>query len=193
MRRLKPQMPRMRMTLGGRLDQARLERLREVLGLTRMGRLTDREDEHFGFRDVSANRDRSVSLDLWRVEDIKWSLSISAEDDVDFSDEEIAHWQAVFTAAAREAELEMLGFKVFPPPHRESYQTRWENENWLRTMYWDLPAQNLKELWWVIGVGPSAPEAEKRDKLVAFMASPTWKPAPPELRRQAEEFVRRAT
>ncbi|WP_067819077.1 hypothetical protein [Nocardia inohanensis] len=134
-----------------------------------------------------------MSLDLWRIEDSLWVLRISAAADVDLGDEEIARWQPIFTAATLDADLEVFEFEVFPPPHRDSYETMWENENWLRTMYWDLPAQNLEELWWVIGVGPSTPEVEKRDKLAAFMASPTWKPAPPELRRQAEEFMRRAT
>ncbi|MFE4455835.1 hypothetical protein ACFROC_00625 [Nocardia tengchongensis] len=193
MTRLKPLKPRLRMTLGGQLDQARLEQIRKALGLTRIGRLTDREDEHFGSRDVGDTVDQSVSLDLWRVEDTQWALRVSATDDVDLSDTEIARWQSICATAARDVGLEVAEVRVFPTPQRESYETTWLNENWLRTMHWDLPAQNLAELWQVIGVDASASETEKRDRLAQFMTSPTWQPAPPELRQQAEEFVHRVT
>ncbi|MFE6862791.1 hypothetical protein [Nocardia sp. NPDC057668] len=193
MTRLKPLRPRLRMIMSGELDRTRLDRLREALGLARKGRLTDREDEHFGYRDVSENQDRSLSLDLWRVSDAEWSLRISAAADVDLSDAEITRWQSVIAAAADANGLEISSVKVFPPPSRDNYETMWRNENWLRTAHWDLPARTLDELWWVIGIEPSASEVERRDKLAAFMTNPVWQPAPAELRQEAEAFVRRVT
>ncbi|MGW4529513.1 hypothetical protein ACWEOI_01045 [Nocardia sp. NPDC004340] len=193
MTRLKPRKARLRVMLRGQLDQARLERLRAALGLTRMGRLTDWADEHFGYRHIGGDANQSVCLDLWRVEETQWFLCVSATDDVDIYDEEISRWQSIYVTAARAVDLEISEVRVFPPPHRDSYETTWRNENWLRTVHWDLPARSLAELWPIIGIDPSARETEKRDRLASFMTSPTWEPAPPELRQQAEEFVHRVT
>ncbi|MFE5288982.1 hypothetical protein ACFRAQ_28795 [Nocardia sp. NPDC056611] len=193
MKRLKRRRPRCRLDLHGHLDQERLEQIRAKLGLTKMGRLSDWQDEDFGWRDISHDGDSSLMLNLWRHSEDQWSILISAADDIDLSDQEIARWRTIFTTAVLDSGLEITDFKVTAPPHRESYETTWWNENWLRTTHWDLPAQNLEELWPVIGVHPSAAEVEKRDKLAIFMTSPTWQPAPVELREQAENFIRRVT
>lgn len=183
---------RLLLLTSGRLDQPRLEELRNALGLTRRGRLTDSEDSEFGYRNIGDPRDPSMILTLWRDAEDKWSISIDAATDADFDDGQIADWQADAESALRASGLDILERRAFPGEPRPSFEDDWRNENWLRAKHWDLPAQTLAELWAVIGVSPTTSHLEKRAALVEFMKSPTWEPAPSQLRHEAEEFVREA-
>lgn len=61
----------------GPMPQETLDRLRAALGLTRRGRLTDAEDERFGYRYLQHDDDNWVDVDLWREDDEHWLLQLS--------------------------------------------------------------------------------------------------------------------
>ncbi|HKS98383.1 MAG TPA: hypothetical protein VJT31_02545 [Rugosimonospora sp.] len=176
--------------LAGRLDQSSLEELRRLLGLKRVGRLTDLEDAQFGHRDVGPNGDATARLDLWRDAVDQWHVSLSARQDTAVADDEIERWATEAEAAATAVGLQVVERRLFPGRNPPDYRTTWRNESWLRTMHWDLPAQSLHELWTIIGVSPSGSAADKRAALIRFMDSPTWEPAPDRIRQEADAFLR---
>jgi hypothetical protein len=182
---------RLLLILAGRLDQGGLEELRRLLGLRRMGRLTDREDAQFGSRDIVSDDHPAMTLELWRDEDKedRWSISLDAMSGAGASEDAIALWRSRAEAAAAAVGLTVVEARSFPPEHQPDYQTEWRNENWLRTAYWDLPAQSLDELWPVLGLSASASPEEKRAELTKFVASPTWEAAPTRIRSEADAFL----
>lgn len=111
---------RLLLLTSGRLDQPRLEELRNVLGLTRRGRLTDPEDAEFGFRNIGDPGDPSMILTLWRDTEDMWSISIDAATDADFDDGQITHWQTTAETALRSAGLDILERRAFPGEQRSS-------------------------------------------------------------------------
>jgi len=180
---------RLMLILDGRLDQDSLVRLRQTLGLTKVGRLTDWEDEQFGYREFGERDGPTMSLELWRTEENQWLISLDVAQGADVGEDVIATWQEQAEVAAQAVGFRIVERRLFPAEPVESYTDINRNENWLRTAYWDLPAQTLDELWSVIGVRASPPD-ERRAALVAFMDSPTWEPAPERIKREAEEFLR---
>lgn len=181
---------RLLLMLAGRLDQARLDELRRALGLTPSGRLTDREDARFGFRELGDDGNPSAVLKLWRSADDQWAISVDVAAGTEVGEYEIVRWRSEAEAAATMAGLRTVECRSFPAERRTSYPTDWRNENWLRTTKWDLPAQTLPELWSVIGVRASASPAEKRTELIRFMATPAWEAAPEKIKQEAENFLR---
>ncbi|MEC3919228.1 hypothetical protein [Nocardia sp. CDC160] len=176
--------------LAGRLDQPRLDELRAALGLTPSGRLTDREDARFGFRELGDDGNPSLVLKLWRVEDDQWAISVDVAAGSEVGEDDIVRWRDETEAAATMSGLQTVECRSFPAERRTSYLTDWRNEDWLRTTKWDLPAQSLPELWSVIGVRASASSAEKRAELMRFMATPAWEAAPGRIKQEAEDFLR---
>lgn len=174
--------------LRGRLDQAGLTVLREVLALERRGRLTDQEDEKFGVRYLRSDL-AGASLTLWRSAEDRWRVSLrySAADHV--TREEIDEIMARVTEVAPRVGLVVESRRHVEPPPEPDFDTLNRNENWLRTFGWDLPAQTLDELWGVLGVVQADPE-RRRARLREFMAQPAWQAAPERVRREAEEFLR---
>src|SRR2546421_11173919 len=59
----------------GTVDQPVLDQLRAALDLTRSGRLTDAEDEEFGYRTETVDGGE-VMLNLWRLGDRQWGYQI---------------------------------------------------------------------------------------------------------------------
>ncbi|MBP0453946.1 hypothetical protein J5Y04_31045 [Kitasatospora sp. RG8] len=57
---------------------------------------------------------------------------------------------------------------------------------------WDLPYDDLSQMWSHIGLRRDAPREVKEIKLREVMRSPAWPAAPAKLRRQAESFLRGA-
>jgi hypothetical protein len=75
-------------------------------------------------------------------------------------------------------------------PEGSTYET-WDV---FRSLDWELMAgdhlvETLDELWWVLGVHGKSHDA-KRQALLAFMHTPTWKPAPEDLKNEAAAFLR---
>lgn len=70
-------------------------------------------------------------------------------------------------------------------------QTTNENEDWLRSMYWDLPT-DLPGLLSALGVADSPPD-QQRSELVRLMGLPGWKPCPEPLRSEIQALVRLST
>jgi len=62
-----------------------------------------------------------------------------------------------------------------------------DNEDWLRSMEWDLPT-TLPGLLGALGAD-GAPRNQQREKLSQFMGLPAWKPCPEPLRSQVVQFV----
>lgn len=63
--------------LRGQLTQETLARMREKLSLERRGRLTDAEDDLFGYRHLQHDDRNWINLDLIRSDDTHWVLAIS--------------------------------------------------------------------------------------------------------------------
>ncbi|MYZ33640.1 hypothetical protein GT002_00485 [Streptomyces sp. SID4917] len=55
---------------------------------------------------------------------------------------------------------------------------------------WDLPYEELDQLWAHVGLRQNDPQEVKEVKLREVMRTPAWSAAPPLLRRQAEAFLR---
>jgi hypothetical protein len=54
---------------------------------------------------------------------------------------------------------------------------------------WDLPYDDLDNLWPHVGLRKDAPREVKQAKLREVMSTPAWSAAPQSLRRQAESFL----
>ncbi len=178
-------------SLRGTLDRDRLIMLREALGLQRRGRLDDRDDWNFGHRYLRVGA-RSPVMTLYRYEDDKWGIAVDSWPGYPADPAEIEQAIADVAAAVAGVGLRVERQQIFPPsPPEPGFATMNRNENWLRTMVWDLPAQTLDELWPVLGLSASAPDAEKHAELRRFMEQPAWEAAPARIRQEAEDFLTR--
>lgn len=63
-------------------------------------------------------------------------------------------------------------------------------EDTLGVSSWELPYQELDQMWMHVGLRRDAPREVKAVKLREVMRTPAWSVAPEKLRRQAEEFLR---
>lgn len=63
------------------------------------------------------------------------------------------------------------------------------NEDWIKTLRWDLGFDTLNGLFGFLGVS-SAPVRQQRDALHEFTALPAWQAAPDQLRQQAAAWLR---
>lgn len=66
-------------------------------------------------------------------------------------------------------------------------ETTVENEDWLRSMSWDLPT-DLPGLLFALGVDKSPPDGQ-REALVKLTELPAWEPCPDDLRREILRFI----
>lgn len=96
----------LRLTAFGEVDQVRLDGLRAELGLRRAGRLTDSEDEEFGYRTERAG-DTTVEVTLSRAGVHTWSLWVSYEGATPPPDALIDAYRSAFLQAMRNAGLRM--------------------------------------------------------------------------------------
>lgn len=67
----------LRVRLSGQMTQDRLRQMREKLSLERQGRLTDAEDDLFGYRHLQHDDQNWINLDLMRSDGTHWVLAIS--------------------------------------------------------------------------------------------------------------------
>src|SRR2546430_16868232 len=65
----------------GEMSEAKLDELRQRLGLERVGRLSDREDAEFGYRYVRQDEGSTIMLGLWRRHDTDWVVHLSFENE----------------------------------------------------------------------------------------------------------------
>lgn len=62
------------------------------------------------------------------------------------------------------------------------------NADWLRGKEWNIPANNLEDLFGFLGVLDA--ERESQEKVLSnFMDTPTYAPSPLLIKKQAEEFM----
>ena len=66
------------------------------------------------------------------------------------------------------------------------------NEDWLKTLSWDLPATNLSELFTVLGVSDST-DSYKSQVLHNFMGLAAWEAAPERIKQEASEWLGRTS
>ena len=64
--------------LAGEFDSQKLEIVRERLGLSKSGRLSDDWDANFGHRDLAKEPNR-IWLDLYRDDDTSWNVTLTYE------------------------------------------------------------------------------------------------------------------
>ena len=67
----------LRVSLSGQMTQDTLQQMREKLSLERRGRLTDAEDDLFGYRHLQHDDQNWINLDLIRSDGTHWVLAIS--------------------------------------------------------------------------------------------------------------------
>jgi hypothetical protein len=181
---------RLLLIFSGSMSQPKLDRLRAALELSRMGRLTDLEDEHFGTRQLRDDPEGAAMLNLWRTSPDAWSITIDATPECDITEAGLGEWERQITAAAESVELGLVERRSFQTRQDLESRTEWSNENWLRTTGWDLPAQTLEELWAVLDLGPARTVIDRRAALEKFMGSPAWEAAPNRVKTEAESFLR---
>jgi hypothetical protein len=66
--------------------------------------------------------------------------------------------------------------------------TTTDNEDWLRSMAWDLPT-DLPGLLGALGISGSSPDQQRED-LIKLTGLPAWKPCPEPLRSEILAFIR---
>ncbi|GAA4707048.1 hypothetical protein Prum_054840 [Phytohabitans rumicis] len=103
----------------GGLDQASLEAVRQALGLSRRGRLTDQEDMEFGYAYLNGEGEPHVVVTLWRYADDRWGVTLDADPRVDVSTPDVERWAAQAEAAATEAGLTVVERDTDPAARRE--------------------------------------------------------------------------
>ncbi|MGQ4601609.1 hypothetical protein [Nocardia sp. R6R-6] len=180
---------RLLLIFSGRMMQPELDHLRATLDLSRMGRLTDREDEHFGTRQLHDSAEGAAMLNLWRADQASWYLTIDATPEHCITDTELNAWEQRVYEAANQIELSFIERRSFQNRKNLGSETEWRNENWLRTTGWDLPANTLEELWAVLSIGPKCTSADRRIELTKFMESPSWEAAPSRFKQEAKDFL----
>lgn len=101
----------LRVMLRGRVDHDRLVRLRDLLSLAPIGRLTDREDAEFGYRYVETDTGPRLEMDLWREGDNEWELVLLAPGTqvAEVDPELVVRLRGEVVAAAAEVGLEVTG------------------------------------------------------------------------------------
>lgn len=67
----------LKVSLSGEISQAKLDKIRELLDLTKRGRLDDDEDANFGYRNLQRDETNQITLDLWRNTGTDWYLKLS--------------------------------------------------------------------------------------------------------------------
>jgi hypothetical protein len=98
--------------LAGEFDSQKLEIVRERLGLTKSGRLSDDWDANFGHRDLAKEPNR-IWLDLYRDDDTSWNVTLTYEVDPLPADQvETLRRQILDAAAAVGVRVE----RQVPPP-----------------------------------------------------------------------------
>lgn len=71
-----PMTTALKINFSGEMPQSKLEKMRELLGLTRRGRLDDDEDAEFGYRYLQRDDDNQVEVDLWRSTATEWYVKL---------------------------------------------------------------------------------------------------------------------
>ncbi|WP_433523854.1 TY-Chap domain-containing protein [Nocardia pseudovaccinii] len=104
---------RLLLILSGELDHARLERLRDTLGLSRRGRLDDPEATRFGSRELGAGGNASELAELWRDGENQWSISVEVMPDALVESTDVDQWQETFDTAARSVGLDVVEVREF--------------------------------------------------------------------------------
>jgi hypothetical protein len=97
--------------LRGEVSQPTLDALREQLGLQRQGRLTDQEDELFGYRYLRDDPGNRVKVRLYRAAPDSWAVDLTSEQQ-NLPAEVRAGWRSEIEAAA--ARLGLTVDRVWP-------------------------------------------------------------------------------
>jgi hypothetical protein len=66
------------------------------------------------------------------------------------------------------------------------------NEDWIKSLTWDLGFNDLNSLFSYLGVAGSPP-AMKLEELRSFISLPVWQAAPDRLRQEAAHWAREYT
>jgi hypothetical protein len=67
----------LRVELSGEMPQWKLDKMRELLGLMKRGRLDDDEDANFGFRNLQRDEANRVRVDLYRSTPTEWLVELT--------------------------------------------------------------------------------------------------------------------
>lgn len=67
----------LRVELSGEMPQPKLDQMRELLGLTKRGRLDDDEDANFGYRNLQRDETNRIRVDLYRSTPTEWLVELT--------------------------------------------------------------------------------------------------------------------
>ncbi|GGO98544.1 hypothetical protein [Wenjunlia tyrosinilytica] len=171
------------------------EQLQRLLGTLRLEETPRTEGpgaaKSIAHRSFSDDTDTRLVLDLARTGESGWLLTLFFDGEPPSTDTVEGH-----RVLLRDA-VERLGLKlieitpaasadevyVMPPPPPGTPEPT-------IGVSWDLPYDDLEQMWPHIGLRKDAPRDVKEVKLREVMRTPAWSAAPATLRRQAEDFLR---
>jgi hypothetical protein len=184
--------PALRILSIGELTSDQLTSLIDTLQLDEVPRTdgpgADMSIAHRSFTDATGSR---LVLDLARVSDTGWALALffdrekPSRDTIDDYRRKLRHAMERLGLRIIEVIPAATADEVFvtppsPPGTPDSYIVR----------FWDLPYENLEQLWPHLGLLKDDPREVKEVRLREIMRSPAWPSAPPTLRAEAESFLR---
>jgi hypothetical protein len=105
---------RLHVELATELDQRTLDRIRKLLDLTPAGRLTDDEDQKFGWRRVPGPFTDLAELSLWRESAERWRIVVWGRDTL-LPDPATERLRAEVLAVVRDLALPVRQVRLDPP------------------------------------------------------------------------------
>ncbi|WP_433519801.1 hypothetical protein ACQP2T_19630 [Nonomuraea sp. CA-143628] len=179
--------PALRVLAHGDLAADQVRQLIGALNLDEVPRTEGPGEEaslaHRTFTDEAGAR---LVLDLSRVGESGWLLALFS-DGAPQPDTVESHRRLLRDAAER---LGLTIVQVDPPQSAdEVFLTPTPPEGAIGES-WELPYDELDQLWQHLGVRDDAPREVKKVKLAAMTRAPVWSSAPVRLRRQAADFLR---
>ncbi|MFG1892212.1 hypothetical protein ACGFIR_30650 [Micromonospora sp. NPDC049051] len=186
--------PALRVLSQGELTSDQLQHLLSILQLEQAPRIQGpgaaKSIAHRAFAD---SVDTRLILDLARAGESGWVLTLLFEGEPPSADAIQAH-RALLVDTIEQCGLTLIEVapaatadQVHVPP-QEPIGTAEPGIG----PSWDLPYDNLDQLWPHVGLRKDAPRDVKAVKLREVMRSSVWSAAPPALQRQAESFLRDA-
>ncbi|MFC9498422.1 hypothetical protein [Streptomyces sp. NPDC056982] len=179
--------PALRVLARGELTADQLQELHSVLDLAPVART-----EGPGARASIAHRTRTVAggrlvTDLARAGDDGWVLALFFDGQAPDADV-IAEYRTQWRGLVDQLDLELV--EITPAAAADEVLVLPDQVDTDEAVdAWELPYDQLDQMWPHVGLRSDAPREVKKVKLRELMRTPAWRVAPAPLRHQAEEFL----
>ncbi|MEV4567831.1 hypothetical protein AB0K12_29025 [Nonomuraea sp. NPDC049419] len=177
--------PALRVLAYGELGREQAAELARLLGLDE-GPRSEGPGEEASLAHRSFTDGVRLVLDLSRLGTTGWLLTLLAEGEP--GPQVVERHRALLRDAAERFGLSVV--QVDPPQTADEVFLPPPADEGSIGQSWELPFDELDQLWPHLGVRADAPREVKRVKLEAMTRAPVWSSAPERLRRQAAEFLR---